>query len=271
MNSAIKLHGGKHYLAGKVVGLMAPHIHYVEPYAGSLAVLFVKDPEGVSEVVNDIDDNLMNFWKVLSQKSFFELFQRQIEATPFSQKLWQDTFDYYNENGHLGQNPVSRAVSFFILCRQSLAGRMKSFATISRNRTRRGMNEQASAWLSSIEGLQEVHERLRRVVVLCDDAVRVIKSQDSKNTFFYNDPPYMHETRTSKQVYKYEMNEAQHIELLHTLSCLKGKFLLSGYHCKLYDDFAKQSGWNLTEFALPNNSAGGFEKRIMTECLWRNY
>ena len=69
---------------------------------------------------------------------------------------------------------VQAAVAFFVRCRQSRAGGFKVFATLSRNRTRRGMNEQSSAWLNGVEGLADVHDRLKRVVVLCDDALKVI-------------------------------------------------------------------------------------------------
>jgi len=73
----LKWHGGKYYLADRIIGLMPPHIHYVEPYFGGGAVLFRKDPydkrhvvksvnEGCSEVVNDINDKLCNFWEVIA-------------------------------------------------------------------------------------------------------------------------------------------------------------------------------------------------------------
>lgn len=62
----LKWHGGKHYLAKRIVALMPPHVHYVEPYAGGLSVLLAKDPEGVSEVVNDIHGDLTNFWQCLA-------------------------------------------------------------------------------------------------------------------------------------------------------------------------------------------------------------
>ena len=57
----VKWHGGKHYLAKRIVARMPSHTHYVEPYAGSLAVLLAKDPEGVSEVANDLHCYLTNF------------------------------------------------------------------------------------------------------------------------------------------------------------------------------------------------------------------
>ncbi len=65
LTQPLKWHGGKHYLAKRIIELMPEHVHYVEPYFGGGAVLLQKDPEGVSEVVNDIDGELMSFWDCL--------------------------------------------------------------------------------------------------------------------------------------------------------------------------------------------------------------
>src|ERR1700729_919118 len=81
----LKWHGGKYYLAAKIIELMPVHTHYVEPYAGGLSVLLAKDPEGISEVANDINGELANFWNVLRSQEDFATFQRLCEATPFSE------------------------------------------------------------------------------------------------------------------------------------------------------------------------------------------
>lgn len=55
---------------------MPPHVHYVEPYGGGLAVLLAKSPEGVSEVVNDLHSDLTTFWRVLQDVDQFARFCR---------------------------------------------------------------------------------------------------------------------------------------------------------------------------------------------------
>lgn len=242
---------------------MPPHLHYVEPYAGSLAVLLERDANGSSEVVNDIHGELINFWNILASHSEFEQMHRVLEATPFSEEKWEQA-------AGLG-DALSRAIMFFIRCRQSRAGCFKDFATLSRARTRRGMNEQASAWLTTIEKLPEVHARLKRVVILSRDALDVIKQQDGPQTLFYLDPPYLHETRATTGQYAREMSAERHCELLETIAAIKGKFILSGYRSLLYDDHAINWGWSRRDFDLPNNAAGGDEKRRMIECVWMNF
>src|SRR5438128_7504758 len=86
----LKWHGGKWYLAPKIVALMPAHTHYVEAYAGGLSVLLAKDPDGVSEVVNDIDGCLSNFWRILQNEQTFARLQRILEAVPFSELEWRE-------------------------------------------------------------------------------------------------------------------------------------------------------------------------------------
>ena len=138
----LKWHGGKHYLAAKIVTLMPKHVHYVEPFAGGLSVLLAKDPDNISEVVNDLNSQLTNFWNVLKDVDMFQHLRRILEATPFSETEWNGALEGLNSS-----DKVARAVAFFVRCRQSLSGRMQYFATLSRNRTRRRMNEQSSAWI----------------------------------------------------------------------------------------------------------------------------
>lgn len=259
----LKWHGGKWYLATKIIALMPPHTHYVEAYAGGLSVLLAKEPEGVSEVANDIDGDLSNFWRVLQREESFNQFQRVLEAVPFSESEWRDT------QQSAGGDSVEKAVRFFIRCRQSLAGRMNCFAPLSRTRTRRGMNEQASAWLNAVEGLPVVHARLKRVAILNRNAVDVIHQQDGPGTLFHLDPPYVGETRACGNVYSHEMMANQHGELLETICGCDGRVMLSGYSSEMYD--RKLRDWTRHEFVLPNQASGEKRKRRMTEVVWCNF
>jgi DNA adenine methylase len=264
----LKWHGGKHYLAPKIVPLMPPHLHYVEPYAGGLAVLLARDPDGVSEVVNDLNGDLTNFWRVLQEPDTFERFRRTVEAVPFSEAEWQHARDQLQAEPDA--DPVRRAGWFFVFSRQSLAARMTGFATLTSSRTRRGRNEQASAWTGAVEGLPAVHARLQRVAILNRPALDAIRSQDGPHTLHYCDPPYLHETRTARQAYgRFEMTEAEHRELLAVLLGVEGKVMLSGYPSALYDEAL--AGWRRITFDLPNNAAGGQEKGRETEVLWCNF
>src|SRR5205814_1453106 len=152
------------------------------------------------------------------------------------------------------------AVAFFVGCRQSLAGRMQGFTALTRTRTRRRMNGNVSEWLNAVDGLPQVHDRLRRVCIENLPALDLIRREDGLNTLFYCDPPYLHDTRTAPDAYgDFEMTEADHAELLAVLRACKGKVMLSGYPSALYEKELKV--WTRHDFDLPNNAAGGEAKR----------
>ncbi|MFO0886231.1 MAG: DNA adenine methylase [Pirellulales bacterium] len=264
----IKWHGGKSYLAHRIFELMPPHTHYVEPFFGGGAILLNKPLgfiEGHSEVINDIFGDLITFWKVLQSTENFPEFVRRVSMTPFAKPSWEEAVE------NSSYDPLDRACAFFIRYRQSRQGLGKDFATMSRTRTRRGMNEQVSSWLSAVEGLPAAHERLKRVAIYCEDAASVIRREDGASTFFYCDPPYLSETRTVKKAYSHEMTDLDHTELLHTLGNAEGKFLLSGYPHPLYDAAASKYGWQRFDIKIDNKASSQKIKPKKTECLWANY
>jgi DNA adenine methylase len=281
----IKWHGGKSYQAPWIIGLMPPRaknpnkpadddpgwLHYVEPYFGGGAVLFANNPEGISEVVNDLNCELTNFWCALQEPEAFADFHRRVNMAPVSKVAWDGSHIPYAPTWDKTGGMASRAVNFFIRCRLSMSGRMDSFSPLTRNRTRSGMNELVSAWLGAIEGLPAVHARLRRVVILNEDAQKVIKQQDGPRTLFYLDPPYLHQTRKTTGEYECEMTDAAHAALLGTLAEIKGRFLLSGYPSKLYSDAAKAYGWRCETLKIDNKSSSAKTKEQKTECVWMNY
>ena len=67
MKPPFAYYGGKTTLGPKIAALLPAHDHYIEPFAGSLAVLLAKAPT-TWETVNDLDDLLVNFWRVLRER-----------------------------------------------------------------------------------------------------------------------------------------------------------------------------------------------------------
>lgn len=267
-SAPIKWHGGKHYLAARIIERMPAHTHYVETHFGGGAVFFRKPSHLIdkhSEVINDLDGELTNFWRVLQSEASFSAFKRRVEATPFSKVEWLHAAKLRPTD------PVERAWAFFVRYRQSRQGLGRDFATMSRSRTRRSMNEQASSWLSAVEGLEEAHERLKRVVVCSEDGTNLIAREDSLDTFFYCDPPYVAGTRVVSNAYRCEMSDDCHNRLLITLGNIRGKFLLSGYRNAAYDSAAERFGWRRIDIRIDNKASGQKLKPIKTECLWSNF
>jgi DNA adenine methylase len=263
----LKWHGGKHYLAKRIVELMPPHTRYVEPYCGGMQVLFAHDPDNCTEVVNDINKRLMNFWTVLKYPVMFEAFSRAVTSTPLSEAAFQWSIEFDPDP----LDPVTDALAFFVQMRQSRQGLGKHYCTPT-SRTRRRMNENVSAWLTAVEGLPDIHDRLKRVEVWNRDAVSAIEAVSSdRGTLVYCDPPYIHSTRTVTTAYQHEMDDAAHEKLLKALKHFGGLFILSGYDNALYYEYEMECGWNRQAVELPNNASSAREKERKLEILWTNF
>jgi DNA adenine methylase len=263
--SPVKYHGGKSNQAKNIISLMPEHGNYLEAFFGGGSVLFAKDPEGVSEVVNDICGHLTNFWRVLQDESLFDDLVSMCEKTPFSEKSWEETTAGLNDG-----DQVVRAHALFVRNRLSRQGLQKDFATLSRNRTRRGMNEQVSSWLTAIEGLPQVHERLKRVVILNRPAIDVIQQQDGEKTLHYLDPTYVQATRVARSAYTHEMSDQDHHQLVDVILACKGKVLLSGYPNAIYERL-EADGWETIDFHVTKSSSSQAIKPKAIERIWANF
>lgn len=264
----LKWPGGKRYMTRELVGLMpADYGHYVELYAGSAALLFALPPEGKSEVLNDTNGDLTNLYRVLQQPAPFDRFLRAVQATPVSRPEWEHARRRLADQA---ADPVERAVRYFVLVRQSLAGRGDTFTGVTKARTRGGRNAEANAWWNAVDGLPAVHARLRRVLVECRPAVELMAGHDVPGAVLYADPPYLPSTRASAGEYgEHEMTAADHAAFLAAANRVRrARVLISGYPSELYD--RALAGWRRHAFDKANHAAGGPVKRRMTEVVWTN-
>ncbi|TWT31163.1 Modification methylase DpnIIA [Posidoniimonas corsicana] len=282
----VKWHGGKSYLASFLHSLAPPsHLESPEGYthrhiafAGGLGEFWNWAPtEGIAESVNDRNGELINFYRVLRDPLMFGRFRLLVDLTP----LAEDEFRAAENVNHGLQkpnarqldadDPVERAAAFFVRYRQSRQGLGRDYTTPTK-RLRRGMNEQVSAWLSAVDGLAECHERLRPVEVRSCDFRRYLTQLDQPRALFYLDPPYLASTRSSVGEYgANEMTDDDHRELLQLLAGLSGRFMLSGYHSTLYDDWAAAHGFACHERQIDNKASSAKVKAQRVECVWTNY
>ncbi|HEX9655181.1 MAG TPA: DNA adenine methylase [bacterium] len=258
-------YGGKYSHLDWLLPLLPHAQHYCEPFGGSAAVLLNRETSNV-ETYNDMDGEVVNFFKVLRDQKEELLYA--IGMTPFSRAEFQEAIQS-NGNGD-DLSDLERARRFFIRARQVRTGLAQ---TASNGRwanclstSRAGMAGAVSRWLGSVEGLEYIASRLLRVQIEHDDALNVIMRYDSPETLFYCDPPYPHGSRGDKNAYKYEMSDLMHIKLAETLKNVKGKVAISGYRCELMDE--SYNSWNIhvakTKKALSI-------KADRTEILWTNY
>ena len=259
--------GGKSLLANWILDYFPDHRIYVEPYGGMANLLLKKKPSEV-EVYNDLDQRLVNLFQVIRDPEKLLELQRLCELTPYSRAEFAALVEEEEPS-----EPIKRAHWFFVRCRQARGGlgsqKLTPNAWATSKRTRRLMPEPVSKYLSAIDGLADVADRFRRVMVESQPALDVVRKYDTEDALVYCDPPYPHGTLAgSKQpLYAFTMTDDDHVELLNVLKSLKSKVILSGYSTDLYD--RRLGEWNKAEKQTHvqfSNSGGN-----RSEVLWMNY
>jgi len=256
-------YGGKYSHLDWLLPLLPESTHYCEPFGGSAAVLLNRTPAPI-ETYNDLDGNVVNFFKVLRENKN-ELIEK-IGLTPFSREEFEiAVLDFSSD-----LSEVERARRFFIRARQVRTG-LAQKASDGRwancvLTSRAGMAGAVSRWLGSVEGLSEISQRLLRVQLEHRPAIEVIKRYDSLETLFYCDPPYPHESRSDSNAYRFEMIDEEHRELAKVLHEVKGKVAISGYECDIMSEL--YGDWNLYLGPLKKINSSKAERK---EGLWTNY
>ena len=253
-NTVLKYPGAKNRLASWIVKYIPEHKVYLEPYFGSGAVFFNKEPAKI-ETINDLSVDVINYFKVLRDEPF-ELIER-LQLTPYGRDEYENAY-IYNET----DNDVEKARKFAVRCWQGF-GSSNLYKNGFRSSQQSNSPITTKAWRELPETLKEVTLRLQNAQIENLPAVELIKRYNTKDVFIYADPPYLLGTR-KRNLYKHEMSDEQHIELLETLLKHPGKVLLSGYDNELYNSML--IGWNK---AYKNTTAEKGLKRV--EVLWMNY
>lgn len=255
-------YGSKHRVADWLVGLMPEHRGYCEPYAGSLSVLARKPPSKI-EVANDLDDNIITFWRVLRDRP--EDLERVCWLTPHSRAEHADTVqlrpDPYDELEH--------ARRVWTRLAQGRAGQLRRTGW-RHHQTVAGTGSGMARRLDQYLGrFASVAERLRNVSLECRPALEVIANYGrDPDMLLYVDPPYLGSTRTgSSDGYALEMRgDADHVELAVALHQCKATVVLSGYPSRLYDDL--YGNWSIHEQVAWTGQ--GNAKASRTEVAWVN-
>jgi DNA adenine methylase len=252
MKGPIPYVGGKNRFITKILPLLPKHITYVEPFAGGAQILFQK-PISKVEVLNDLDGELVNFYRVC--QSHHEELLRYMRYLVVS----RDWYKQLQKTPPESLTDIQRASRYFFLQKTSYGGRAanQSYAAHvlqAPNFTRERLAELIAA----------THDRLGRVQIESLPYEKVIRKYDRPTTFFYIDPPYY----GVKGLYRFDFEHAQFEQLAEQLRAIKGKFLLSVNDRpevrKLFADFQIES------FSISYSLQPGAGRRYQ-ELLIKNY
>ena len=202
--------GGKRALANRIIAMFPKHTTYVEPFSGGAQVFFRKEPSKV-EVLNDLDHEIVNFFRVCQQH--YEELVRYLKFTVASRE-W---FDLLYEAKLDGFTDIQRAGRFLFLAKNCYAGlvRRKNFAWSIENTNR--FNPERIPSL-----IEATHQRLARVQIECLPYEQVMEHSDRGETLFYLDPPYY-----KLKLYNHNLEHDDFVRMSALLAGIRGKFILS--------------------------------------------
>lgn len=265
MKPPFSYYGGKMGLAREIVNLIPPHRVYIEPFFGSGAVFFAKEP-APHEIINDLDDRVVTFFRVLRDRP--DELERVCTLTPHARTEYLAARAADDDADDL---EVARR--FWVSVNQSFAKTANAdtgwSVTVSRN------SPVAASIFSRLGRFGPCAERLAQAAIENTDAVSLIdRFAVSDDTVVYADPPYVTSTRVGRKHrasdYAHEMTDDDHRELARALKETPATVILSGYPSPLYDELYE--GWWYRDFravAHSSNARRG-DRTGRVERIWMN-
>jgi DNA adenine methylase len=212
------------------------------------------------EVLNDTNKEMMNFYQVV-QNNFAQL-EKKAKQTLHSRDLHQKVCVIYNYPSLF--DPVTRAWAVWVLSTQSFCSQMGGSFGYDKSD-----NTTTKKIINKRDALTAVYaHRLNNVQLESADALYVVKSRDTADSFFYLDPPYFNSDCGHYDGY----SEQDFENLLQLISGIQGKFLLSSYPSPVLKEYTKRNGWYTwsVESGVSVNNKSGYQKRKV-EVLTANY
>lgn len=260
LKTPITYYGGKQMMLRHILPLIPEHHTYVEPFFGGGAVFWGKAPSA-AEVVNDINNRLITFYKVL--KYDIDELQRLIDDTFHSRAQHRETDVEYESGEEEISNVLRMAWAVWVQTNMSFSSVIGGGFGFDR------YGKCALKIYNKKKLLTDAYqERMKKVTIESYDVLKVMKAYDAPDAFFYLDPPYV----SSEQGHYDGYTEADFRRLLEFCANMKGKFLLSSYPEPALLEYRERLGWNSSDqtrkVAVDGKRQGSKEK---VECLTWNY
>lgn len=258
----LRYHGGKFRLATWIIPRIPPHRVYVEVFGGAAGVLIRKTRSQI-EVYNDLDNQVVNFFRVLRDEGQRSKLLRLVDLTPFAREEFEASYEPSEDLVEAARRFVVRCFFGHGTCSMDPAD-----SNGFRSCDIRAGKTYAREWSGVPAAIAVAANRVTGVTIENLDWKYLIPKFDGPDTFFYVDPPYLAETRSAGgKGYVHEMSTECHRQLAWMLKQVKGKVAISGYPSSLYEGL--YGDWRSDTKHTTANGQRGAVPRI--ERLWMNY
>jgi DNA adenine methylase len=277
-------YGGKSKVATSIVRMFPPHRTYVEPFCGCASVFFAKAQSPV-EVLNDLDNGIYTFFKVLRDDEQALQLAKALVLTPYSRQEFDDARDVwkYHPEKLESLSDIERARRWYVMTQQGY-GRLATGMAWGYDITASATGVASTSvltWTRRVNRLKACSKRLRYALIEHDDYKAVMERYDTLNTLFYLDPPYI-ASGDSKDVdgvkdvsrgYVHRFDSRAHKDFLDFIMARQGMILLSGYENEIYQRLDR-AGWLRVQRQVVSTTSiikrANVKKRRRTECVWLN-
>ena len=253
--------GGKYFLSDWIIGKIPTHKVFVEVFCGSCVISLTKKPSETT-IVNDIDSNLISFWKVLQDKEKREQLVTLLNGMLYSRELWRELRLKWKSN-IIQDDPIKAVAEWFFLNRSCYASDIRHGGFIGYTQGR----NMCKTFRNAVEQLNEVGELIKLWVIENLDYKTCITRFDSPSTVFYCDMPYY--LPSKREYYQDSFTLDDHKALAELLNNIKGRVLVSHYKDNTISELYRS--WNCYEYESFKGSSNGDIKLVTQECLFTNY
>lgn len=243
MKTPISYYGGKQRLAETIISMMPAHKIYIEPFFGGGAVFFTKKPSYL-EVINDINDNIVTFYRVCQNETQFQELNAKIQDTLFSEALFLQAKTI--RNGYWPASDVERAWATWVCCNFSFNS--TPYGGWKWDLGTAGSHFGKVAAHKRNEFTQAVFDRLQFAQISCRDALNVLVERSSPDSFAYIDPPYI---GCDQKHYRGYTNDDFEKLLIILEQQFEGNFILSTFANELIIQYAVNNNWNIIRKDMP--------------------
>jgi len=244
--------GGKRLLRKTIIGKMPQHHCYVEAMCGGAWVLFGKEPSQV-EVMNDLDHELINFYKIVKEHP--DALKKELSGELVSRELFNQRKEELKGEEI---DRIKKAGAFYYVLKCSYGGMRQTFGYSRKEKPHLNLKE-----VNRI--IHDSYERLLRVYIENLEYQELIPRYDSEETLFFFDPPY--DTPTSKRYYR-SWSKKDYEVFKEYLTGIKGKFIVTINKSPNFMDLFKQFKIEIVETSY---SVQKSKPKKVNELLIMNY
>jgi DNA adenine methylase len=268
--------GSKATMLDVILPNIPEHKCYVEPFCGTAIVYLHKSPAKIS-ILNDIDANIVNFFRALQDREKTKELLRRLRYTPWAMAEYKKACLLLSSNREI--DDITKAWAFYVA--QNMGMKKSYYSDIDGKRFnysadyKKGNTSQC-AFIWKVRRLVDNAYKLRKCQILNYDGIEIMRRFDAEDVFMFIDPPYLSTTvRSKSKIYVTEYNDELHYRILDFVQTAKSKIMMASYPNTIYDKLLDY-GWVRVDKEKPiyaGHHASKQRRRLSrrTESLYLNY